>query len=82
MIQLVHVARIDPHHFGADHAAFPGWGRSTYLDHASRKWGRFPDASDTSTVGGVAFCSGMAPSRLRTAWREIHRRMRVCNPNA
>ena len=40
---------------------------------------QFLDAYDTG--GGVVSCSGMAP-QLRTAWRELHRPLRIGNPNA
>jgi hypothetical protein len=40
---------------------------------------QFLDAYDAG--GGVVSCSGMA-AQLRTAWRELHRPLRIGNPNA
>jgi len=40
---------------------------------------QFLEAYDAGT--GVVACSGMAP-QLRTAWRELHRPLRIGNPNA
>jgi len=42
---------------------------------------QFLDAYDAGTGGGVVSCSGMAP-QLRIAWRELHRPLRIGNPNA
>jgi hypothetical protein len=39
------------------------------------------DAYDAGTGNGVVSCSGMAP-QLRIAWRELHRPLRIGNPNA
>jgi hypothetical protein len=42
---------------------------------------QFLDAHDAGTGGGVVSCSGMAP-QVRIAWRELHRPLRIGNPNA
>ena len=53
----------------ADHAAFSGF-RSTFLGHQSRNSWSLLRGLHTSIGGGGAFCSGMAPPRLRIAWQE------------
>jgi hypothetical protein len=42
---------------------------------------QFLDAYDAGTGGGVVSRSGMAP-QVRIAWRELHRPLRIGNPNA
>jgi hypothetical protein len=59
-------------------ASFPQrrfWTRSQRISD------QFLDAYDAGTGGGVVSCSGMAP-QVRIAWRELHRPLRIGNPNA
>jgi len=65
LIQLVQVARSIRIRFGLITLPFRGSVRHFWTTSQGIP-GHFLDASDTSIGGGVAFCSGMAPPRLRS----------------
>jgi hypothetical protein len=79
LARLVHVGGIAFH----DASRLAGTDPANFLERrfwtaSQRISDQFLDAYDTR--GGVG-CSGMAP-QLRMAWRELHRPLRIGNPNA